>query len=98
MLESRVIKAPSEATLDIVRSRSRLKIENNPGALGLVQGKIIDMTVATDIAYKTSGVEVVDVRGSCPQNFVMIAIVGDMEDVKIALKAIENASKEKELW
>gem|GEM_PF-747825 len=90
--------APAPATLDIIRNRSRLKIEGNPGAIGLVQGRIIEMTVACDIAYKTSGVEVTDVRGSCPQNFVMLAIVGEIEEVKIALKKIAEKSKEKDIW
>lgn len=97
-MDIRLIKAPSPATLDIIKNRSRLKIATNPGALGLVQGKLIDMTVASDIAYKTSGVEVIDVRGSCPQNMIMIAIVGDMEEVKVALKSIEEKNKGNEIW
>lgn len=97
-MDIKLIKAPSPATLDIIKNRSKIKIDVNPGALGLVQGKLIEMTVASDIAYKTSGVDVVDVRGSCPQNMIMLAILGDMEDVKIALRSIEGKIKEKEIW
>lgn len=97
-MDIKLIKAPSPATLDIIRNRSKLKIEINPGALGLIQGKLIEMTVASDIAYKTSGVEVVDVRGSCPQNMVMLAIVGEIEEVKVALRNIEEKIKEKDVW
>ena len=56
------------------------------------------MTVASDIAYKTSGVEVLDVRGSCPQNMIMLAIIGEMEEVKVALRNIEEKIKEKDIW
>ncbi|MDY3007280.1 BMC domain-containing protein [Anaerococcus sp. AGMB00486] len=97
-MDIKLIKAPSPATLDIIQNRSKLKFDKSPGAMGLVQGKMIEMTVACDIAYKTSGVEVSDVRGSCPQNMVMLAIVGDMEEVKVALRNIEEKSKEKDIW
>lgn len=97
-MDIRLIKAPSPDTLEIIKNRSKLKFETNPGALGLVQGKLIDMILASDIAYKTSGVKVSDVRGSCPQNMIMLAIVGEMEEVKEALKKIEEKSKEKEIW
>lgn len=97
-MDIRLIKAPSPATLAIVQNRSKLKFEKSPGAMGLVQGKLIEMTVASDVAYKTSGVEVADVRGSCPQNMVMLAIVGEMEEVKVALRNIEEKNKEKDIW
>ena len=97
-MDIRLIKAPSPATLDIVKNRSKLKIETNPGAMGLVQGKLIEMTLASDIAYKTSGVEVIDVRGSCPQNMIMLAIIGEMEEDKVALRNIEEKIKEKDIW
>ena len=56
-MDIKLIKAPSPATLDIIKNRSKFKLEKNPGALGLVQGKLIEMTVASDIAYKTSWVK-----------------------------------------
>lgn len=89
-MDIKLIKAPGENTLRIISERSRYKIEENPGAIGLVQGKLIEMINACDIAEKSVGVEVFDVRGSCPQNFVLLAIVGNMEEVKVALENIKS--------
>lgn len=94
-MDIRLIKGPSEATLEIIEKRSGLSFEKKkPGALGLVQGKVIEMLCAADIAEKASGVEVGDVRGSCPQNFIILAIVGDMSDVTEALKQIQEGFEE----
>ena len=69
MLDIKVIKAPAPGTMAILRQRSgnRWNEEFLPAAVGLVQGKLIDMVVASDIAEKTAGVEVTDIRGSCPK-------------------------------
>lgn len=52
-MDCRIIKAPGENTLAILNRRkgSRGDIEN-PGAVGLVQGKLIEMVCASDIAEK----------------------------------------------
>ncbi|EGS30244.1 MAG: BMC domain-containing protein [Peptoniphilus sp. oral taxon 375] len=89
-MDIRLIKRPSQGTLEIIENRSRLSFKNKkPGALGLVQGKVVEMVCAADIAEKASGVEVGDVRGSCPQNFIILAIVGEMADVSEALRQIQ---------
>lgn len=94
-MDIRLIQRPSDATLEILKTRSKLNFENyKPGAVGLIQGKIIEMMVASDIAYKASGVMVSDVRGSCPQNFVLLAIVGEAEEVRVALESIKAKSEE----
>lgn len=95
-MDFRIIKAPSQATMDIIAARSRMKFEDKiPSAIGLVQGKLIDMVYASDIAQKTVGVEVVDVRGSCPQNMILLAICGDTSSVEEALKSIKESSGNK---
>jgi len=67
-------------------------------AVGLVQGMMIDMVCAADIAEKAVGVIVRDIRGSCPQNMIMIAIFGDTASVESAIQEIKgNLEKEKEL-
>ena len=90
MVDIRIIKAPSAGTMEIVRSRSGARWEKGfaPAALGLVQGKLIEMIVASDIAEKTAGVEVTDVRGSCPQNMILLAIAGDTAEVEECLERI----------
>lgn len=90
-MDVKLIKNPSQSTLDIISSRSRLKFEDYiPGAIGLIQGKVIEMLVASDIAEKNAEVNVSDVRGLCPQHFTILAIAGDVSSVEIALKNIEN--------
>ncbi len=92
-LNIRVIKSPSKATLDIIRRRLGSREQEDltyVDALGLVQGKIIDMVCATDIAEKSAGVKVSDIHGSCPQHMVMIAIWGDTSSVESAISDIRN--------
>ena len=94
-MDIRLIKGPSTRTLEIVENRSRLSFKNKkPGALGLVQGKVVEMLCAADIAEKASGVEVGDVRGSCPQNLIILALVGEMSDVSEALRQIQAGMDE----
>lgn len=91
-MEYRIIKSPSQGTLDILSRRksspSSTTIENYD-AVGLVQGRLIDMVVAVDIAEKAAGVVVEDIRGHCPQNMIMIAIFGDTASVEAAIQDIQ---------
>lgn len=88
----RMIKAPSPGTMRIIRSRSGARWGEGfaPAAIGLVQGLVIEMVVASDIAEKSAGVTVTDVRGSCPQNMVLLAIAGDIADVAECLDRIKE--------
>ena len=89
MLDIKVIKAPAPGTMAILRQRSgrRWSEEYLPAAVGLVQGKLIDMVVASE---KTAGVEVTDIRGSCPQNMILLAIAGDTAEVMECLERIKE--------
>ncbi|WP_094606997.1 hypothetical protein SPSIL_048520 [Sporomusa silvacetica DSM 10669] len=91
-MEYRIIKSPSKGTLDILFRRkgsaSTSPIEDND-AVGLVQGRLIDMVFAADIAEKAAGVVVEDIKGQCPQNLIMIAIFGDTAAVEAAIKEIQ---------
>lgn len=51
---------------------------------------MIEMVVAADIAEKAVGVTVEDVKGSCPQNMIMLAIFGDTASVESALSQIKQ--------
>ncbi|AQS57698.1 BMC domain-containing protein [Desulforamulus ferrireducens] len=92
-MEYRIIKSPSKGTLDILMRRKgspgTTTIEN-VDAVGLVQGRLIDMIFATDIAEKAAGVVVEDIRGHCPQNMILIAIFGDTAAVEAAIRDIQN--------
>lgn len=96
-MEIRIIKSPSEGTMDILLRR--IPIENSMkneriGAVGLVQGKMIEMICAADIAEKAVGVTVADVKGSCPQNMILLAVFGDTAAVEAALQEIKSKSEE----
>lgn len=96
-MEFRIIKSPTEGTIEILKKRASLPAEfdfNSIGAVGLVQGKMIDMICAADIAEKAVGVTVADVKGSCPQNMILIAIFGDTSSVQEAIKEIKRKTEE----
>ena len=92
-MDFRIIKTPSQGTIDILMRRKGTPTSERPenvDAVGLVQGKLIEMVVASDIAEKTVGVTVEDIRGSCPQNMILLAIFGDTASVESAMKAIKE--------
>ncbi|MCB2185589.1 MAG: BMC domain-containing protein [Deltaproteobacteria bacterium] len=60
-------------------------------AVGLVQGRLLDMIAASDVAEKAAAVQVYDLKGTCPQHTTMIGIFGDIAAVKAALDAVEKA-------
>jgi len=91
-MDIRIIKSPSKGTLDILMRRkgsSLTVVPDSVDAIGLVQGKLIDMVVAADIAQKSVGVTVEDIKGSCPQNMILLAIFGDTAAVEQALSDIK---------
>jgi ethanolamine utilization microcompartment shell protein EutL len=57
-------------------------------AVGLVQGRLVDMMYAADIAEKAANVHVFDLKGTCPQHLTMIGIFGEVAAVKASLDAI----------
>lgn len=96
-MEIRMIKSPSKGTLDILmRRKGSLKGETPEcvDAVGLIQGRMIEMIVAADIAEKAVGVTVEDIRGSCPQNMILLAIFGDTASVESAIADIKEKVRE----
>ena len=95
-MDIRIIKSPSKGTIDILLRRKGSNQTVMPecmDAIGLVQGKIIDMIVVSDIAEKAVGVTVEDIKGSCPQNMVLLALFGDTASVESALQQIRAATE-----
>lgn len=93
-MEVRIIKSPSLGTLDILLKRmgpSAGRESMCTDAVGLVQGRMIEMICAVDIAEKAVGVTVGDIKGSCPQNMIMIAIFGDTSSVESAIEEIKRS-------
>ena len=96
-MDYRIIKSPSEGTKDILRRRMGTNCKtdiNGYDAVGLVQGKLIDMIYASDIAEKAVGVTVEDIKGSCPQHMILIALFGDTSSVESAISEIKLKMKE----
>lgn len=96
-MDFRIIKAPSQSTKAILKRRMGPNSETilqGTEAIGFVQGRLIEMICAVDIAEKTAGVIVEDIRGTCPQHIVMIAIFGDTASVESAIERIQQNVKE----
>lgn len=92
-MDIKIIRSPSSGTLDLIerrRSSSGKEPLHNVGAIGLVQGKLIDMILAADIAQKAVGVTVEDIRGTCPQHMILLAILGDTASVEDAIRQIQE--------
>lgn len=94
-MDIKIIKAPSPITTAILKNRSGMKWPEDlrPHAIGLVQGKLIEMVVAADVAEKCVGVFVSDIRGSCPQNMIMLMIAGETAAVREALLRIQDLNE-----
>jgi hypothetical protein len=90
----RIIKSPSMGTISMLNRRmAGDTLKEFPliyDAIGLIQGKLIDMVVAADIAEKAADVYIEEIRGLCPQHFVLLAVFGDTSSVEAALKAIKE--------
>ena len=96
-MEYRIIKSPSKGAMDmLLRRKGSLPTTpvSNYDAVGLIQGRLIDMVFAADIAEKAAGVTVEDIKGSCPQNLIMIAVFGDTASVEAAIKEIQYKLKQ----
>ncbi|MDK2935325.1 MAG: BMC domain-containing protein [Eubacteriaceae bacterium] len=65
-------------------------LEDEYTAVGLCQGTVIEVIVASDIAEKTSEVTVVEIHGLCPQHITTLGVFGDITAVEAALAAIER--------
>jgi hypothetical protein len=99
-LNARIISHPSPGVFEFLRQRVGVtgkkvfaEAEVPFTAVGLVQGKLVDMIAAADVAEKAGDVRVFDLRGLCPQHITMIGIFGDIADVEASIAAIENAEE-----
>lgn len=97
-MDIQIIKSPSKGTLKMLKRRSfhnDFSKDSMCDAVGLVQGKLSEMFVASDIAEKAADVLVEEIMGVCPQHFTLIAIFGDTASVTVALAAISKRFVEK---
>ncbi len=97
-MDIEIIKSPSDGVVEMLRRRSSEKSFFEDRAwdtVGLVQGRLSEMLVATDIAEKSANVKVEEIRGVCPQHFTMIAIFGDTSSVNEALNSVSQTLGER---
>jgi ethanolamine utilization microcompartment shell protein EutS len=92
MMDFQIIKQPSSGVIKMLESRTLIRDffkDSSFDTIGLVQGKLTEMFVAADIAEKASGVDVLEIKGICPQHFTMIAVFGDTASVEEAMDRIK---------
>ena len=93
-LNIQFITHPGSGVIDMLMTRmgtsgkKTLEVVNF-SAVGLVQGRLVDMIAAADIAEKAADVHVFDLKGTCPQHLTMIGIFGEIAAVKTSLDAIQ---------
>jgi hypothetical protein len=93
-LNIQFITHPGPGVIDILLSRMTHGAKKGVepvdfSAVALVQGRVVDMVYAADIAEKAARVQVFDLRGLCPQHLTMIGIFGEVAAVKASLDAIQ---------
>ena len=94
----RIISHPSPGVFEFLRQRVGAvgkkifaEAEVPFTSVGLIQGKVVDMIAAADVAEKAADVRVFDLKGICPQHITMIGIFGDIAEVKASIEAVEQA-------
>lgn len=96
-MDFRFIKSPTEGTKRALSKRMGVEGKEalkDASAIGLMQGKLIEMIYAIDVAEKAAGVIVEDIKGVCPQHMTSIAILGDTSSVQSAIEEINLKMKE----
>lgn len=97
MINTQIIRSPTRNTVEMLRQRMSKRARDileeysagrNVSAIALLQGRLVDVFAAADIAEKAAPVIVTEVLGLCPQHFNMIAIFGDVAAVDTAVQAV----------
>lgn len=93
-LKIHVMKTVSEGTKDIVMRRARMDglkdLFQTHAALAVCNGNVSDLIYASDLAQKTSDVEVFEIMGSCPQHMTCLGILGTAAAVDEAVERIRS--------
>ncbi|WP_066456587.1 BMC domain-containing protein [Anaerotruncus rubiinfantis] len=93
-----LIQRPSPATISMLKRKTAdagIKAElggRMVEAVGLCQGSVLEVLVASDVAEKAAGVTAGEVNGNCPQHITCLAILGDTEAVHAAMEAVKAAT------
>lgn len=94
-MKSATIHRPSEAALSIIARKAQDKsireaIQSGQiESIGICQGSVLEIIVASDIAEKTSDVMAGEISGSCPQHMTSLVVLGKTSAVTAAVDAIK---------
>lgn len=94
------IHRPSESTLNMIKRKSYDKTLHNAieaglaESIGICQGSVLEIIVASDTAEKTSDVIAGELNGSCPQHMTCLAVIGKTSAVIAALDAIKQSCEQ----
>lgn len=58
--------------------------------LAVINGNVCELIYASDLAQKTSSVEVFEIPGNCPQHMTCLGILGDVAAVEAAVQRIKK--------
>lgn len=98
-MKTAIIHRPYDSTLNMIKRKSYdMQIqeaikEGKAESIGICQGSVLEIIVASDIAEKTSDVIVGEINGSCPQHMTCLVIVGKTSAVMAAVEAIKMEAK-----
>lgn len=96
MLLCEIINSPSAGTVSILKRKAldkdvRAALDTGRvESVGLLQGQLAQIIVASDIAAKGADVLVSEISGSCPQHITMIALFGTTSAVRTALNTVRD--------
>lgn len=105
-LSTRIIAQPAPGVLEFFRQRmgkacfgdaANTFSGGSPAAIGLLQGKVVEMVAGASVAEKAASVFVFDVKGSCALHIAMFVIFGDLEDVRASIAAVKEYEKTKKI-
>lgn len=92
-----VIHRPSAATLSMIERKAydplirKTLAEDGAESVGICQGSVLEIIVASDIAEKTANVIAGELNGSCPQHMTCLVVIGKTSAVTAAIDTIKEA-------
>ena len=89
-----IIDRPSMGAKNIVKrkcfdKRMQEAVDSNIESMGICQGQVLEIVVASDIAEKRGDVLAGELNGTCPNHMTCLVVIGTTAAVKAAMKAIE---------
>ncbi len=90
-----IIDRPSQGTKNIIARKAFDKrmqdavLNTKVEAIGICQGMVLEIVVASDVAEKAADVLAGELNGSCPNHMTCLVFLGTTMAVKAAMNAIK---------